>query len=91
MTASRTRPNILAEADHLTDDSVGYGALILARAIGHAMQQDGLAPHDGIFPARRVARVAAAYGPLLNEILPGKRLTARRIVVTQDAAELAFA
>jgi hypothetical protein len=84
-------PNILKESEYLTDDSYGYGAYILSRAIGHAVIMDGLAPHDGLHPNLKARRVADAYGRLLADILPGKHMTSRRIVVLQDAADLAFA
>jgi hypothetical protein len=99
MTATRTNANLLYEASLLDDDAYAYGALILARAIAHATTAE-IPDIAALFPslpnirakalvAQRI--VAAEFGSLLSEILPGRQLAARRIVVTQDAAELAFA
>ena len=91
MNQPRTMPNILEESKYLTDDSYGYGAYILSRAIGHAVVMDGLAPHDGLHRNLKARRVADAYGRLLSDIMPGKHLTSRRMVVLADATDLAFA
>jgi hypothetical protein len=91
MNKPRTCRNLLEEAGYLTDNDVSYGAFILSRAIGRAMQLDGEAPHDGLHPNVKARRVAATYGRLLDEILPGKAQTSRRHVTITDAADLAFA
>ena len=88
----RTAPNLLDEARNLTDDDYAYGAFILARALGREMAAGGGEPAATPLQKRlRVRATAGEFGLLLNEIYPGRQLAARRIVVTQDAAELAFA
>ena len=67
MNTPRTMPNLLDEAKYLTDEDHSYGAAILARAIGRALQADGtITPaHTGArgFVAARTA--AREYGALV--------------------------
>ena len=42
MITPRTTPNLIEEATYLTDADYSYGALILARALGHAVKADGI-------------------------------------------------
>ena len=94
MTATRTNANLLYEASLLDDNAYAYGALILARAIAHELTVDLGIIHAPDCPcgSRRHTKITAAwYGDLIHQAFPGKALAARRIVVTQDAAELAFA
>jgi hypothetical protein len=80
-------PNLIEEISYLTDEDHAYGALILARAIGHAVKDEmpGTAPTMAmqIFVTKR------RYGFLTNAIWPNN--PARRHVTLTDAAEIAFA
>ena len=88
MTATRTQPNLLSEARHLDDDSYPYGALILARSIGHEL---AIAPClRGCTRAQHMTIVAILFGDIIREAFPGRGLAARRMVVLQDASEVAY-
>jgi hypothetical protein len=92
MTATRTIPNLLQEIQHLDDNALRYGALILARAIGHDLAAIYATTHcDECTRASHMKIVTAFYGQIINQANPGSALHARRIVITQDAADLAFA
>jgi hypothetical protein len=92
MTATRTQPNLLREADLLDDEQFAYGALILSRVIAHAIEYDVHPLACPSLPRAAAMRIVTCdYGAIISEAIPGRRMTARRIVVTQDAAELAFA
>jgi hypothetical protein len=91
MITRRVTPNLITEAQWLRDDDYAYGALVLARAIGRAVQAD-FPPCGCKHPrAAQMRLVTHHYGKLIDAAVPGRKLAARRIVVTQDAADLAFA
>ena len=92
MNLPRTMPNLITEAGYLTDNDYSYGAAILARAIGHALQADGtITPnHTGArgFVAARTA--AREYGALVADCIGTSREHyARRHVTLTDAADVA--
>jgi hypothetical protein len=86
--AKRTDPNLLAEAAFLDDDALSYGALILSRVIGRALQLEHADTwtETPVLQRRRLA--AVQYGKLIDQAIPGRALTSRRIVVLQDAGAL---
>ena len=87
MNTPRTMPNLIEEAAYLTDDSTAYGALILARAIGHAIRDDNPTPAPTL--ALQLFVTKRRYGFLTDALFPDH--PARRHVTLTDAAELAFA
>jgi|HubBroStandDraft_4_1064222.scaffolds.fasta_scaffold262223_3 hypothetical protein len=87
MTATRTHPNLLSEARHLDDDSYPYGALILARSIGHELDAPCLL---GCTRAQHMTITSILFGDIIREAFPGRALAARRMVVLQDASEVAY-
>lgn len=87
MNTPRVIPNLIDEAAYLTDDSYAYGALILARAIGHAIKDDIPSPARTF--AMQLFVTKRRYGFLTDAVFPDQ--PARRHVTLTDAAELAFA
>jgi hypothetical protein len=92
MNTPRIMSNLLDEAKYLTDNDYAYGAAILARAIGHALQADGtITPaHTGAraFIAARTA--AREYGTITADCIgTSHEHSARRHVTLTDAADVA--
>jgi hypothetical protein len=96
MNQPRTTPNLLEEVDRLPDEAHSYGAYILSRVIGRALQLDGVPSYCGLTnagPHRHElenSRIAAReYGQIVSQAWP--RNPSRRHVTLIDAADLAFA
>jgi hypothetical protein len=91
MTARRTNPNLLEEARHLADDSYAYGAFILSRAVGNELRAslEPVCCQPRCTQYGHMKIVAAWFGPIIDAAAP--KNPARRHIIIEDAADLAFA